>query len=60
MEPCVILLSIPGLRRQDLPALPQLTALLRHSVPLTPSFPCVTWPVQANMLTGRLAPASTA
>ena len=54
MERCVILLSIPGLRHQDLPVMPRLTETLRHEVPLTPSFPCVTWPVQANMLTGRL------
>lgn len=53
-EPNVVLLSIPGLRPQDLPRLPQLTRTLPHTVPLTPSFPCVTWPVQANMLTGRL------
>lgn len=50
----VVLLSIPGLRAQDLPAMPRLTAALPGVVPLTPSFPCVTWPVQANMLTGCL------
>ena len=54
MDRCVIMLSIPGLRRQDLPAMPSLTGTLGHSGPLTPSFPCVTWPVQTNMLTGRL------
>jgi hypothetical protein len=54
MERCVILLSVPGLRRQDLAAMPQLAGALPHAVPLTASFPCVTWPVQANMLTGRL------
>jgi hypothetical protein len=54
MDRYVILLSIPGLRPQDLPMMPQLTKTLRHAAPLTASFPCVTWPVQANMLTGRL------
>ncbi len=54
MDRCVIVLSIPGLRRQDLPAMSSLTGTLGHSGPLTPSFPCVTWPVQTNMLTGRL------
>jgi hypothetical protein len=54
MDRRVILLSIPGLRHQDLPVMPRLTETLRHEVPFTPSFPCVTWPVQANMLTGRL------
>ncbi len=52
-ERCVILLSIPGLRSQDLAATPRLTAALGHQAPLVSSFPCVTWPVQANMLTGR-------
>ncbi|MHB9066093.1 MAG: alkaline phosphatase family protein [Pirellulaceae bacterium] len=54
MERCVIMLSIPGLRRQDLPDLPALTRACARSVPLTASFPCVTWPVQTNMLTGQL------
>lgn len=51
----VILLSIPGLRSCDLDAMPRLAALARPEgtvVPLTPSFPCVTCPVQANMTTG--------
>jgi predicted AlkP superfamily pyrophosphatase or phosphodiesterase len=34
--------------------MPRLLGALRHAVDLTPSFPCVTWPVQTNMLTGRL------
>jgi predicted AlkP superfamily pyrophosphatase or phosphodiesterase len=52
----VVLLSIPGLREQDLEHLPQLRNLTAagESRPLSASFPAVTWPVQANMLTGRL------
>ncbi|HEX5105341.1 MAG TPA: nucleotide pyrophosphatase/phosphodiesterase family protein [Pirellulaceae bacterium] len=52
----VILLSIPGLRSQDLAAMPNLSRLTAGGdrAMLTPSFPCVTWPVQANMLTGKL------
>ncbi len=50
-----VLLSIPGLRDRDLVSMPRLAALAGSggaTVPLTPSFPCVTWPVQANLLTG--------
>jgi hypothetical protein len=52
----VVLLSIPGLRPQDLAAMPKLSALMSGGdrAPLVPSFPAVTWPVQANMLTGKL------
>lgn len=52
----VIFLSLPGLRDADLSRMPQLTALMSagEKVPLTASFPCVTWPVQANVLTGKL------
>ena len=52
----VILLSIPGLRSQDLAVMPNLTRLTAGGdrATLTPSVPAVTWPVQANMLTGRL------
>ena len=52
----VVLLSIPGLRSRDLAAMPRLSALAQPgaTVPLTPSFPCVTCPVQANMTTGAL------
>lgn len=52
----VILLSIPGLREQDLAHMPRLRALTAagDKAQLVPSFPCVTWPVQANMLTGVL------
>ena len=52
----MILLSVPGLRDQDLERMPRLSSLMSggEESSLTPSFPCVTWPVQANMLTGRL------
>jgi predicted AlkP superfamily pyrophosphatase or phosphodiesterase len=52
----VVFLSVPGLREQDLPHMPQLSALVAAGdrAPLVSSFPCVTWPVQANMLTGKL------
>lgn len=52
----VILLSIPGLRPQDLRRMPQLTQLMQGGdhASLVPSCPAVTWPVQANMLTGQL------
>ena len=55
----VVLLSIPGLRACDVERMPQLSGLMRggEQVMLTPHFPCVTWPVESNMLTGRL-PAS--
>ncbi len=54
MEANVIFLSVPGLREQDLACMPKLTAVMAARAVLVPSFPCVTWPVQANMLTGRL------
>ncbi len=52
-----VLLSIPGLRERDLAAMPRLSQLMSHGdrAVLMPSFPAVTWPVQANMLTGKLA-----
>lgn len=50
----VVFLSIPGLRGQDLRHMPHLTALAAGRATLVPSFPCVTWTVQANMLTGKL------
>jgi predicted AlkP superfamily pyrophosphatase or phosphodiesterase len=52
----VVFLSIPGLRDRDLAQMPALQALMsggEQSV-LVPSCPAVTWPVQANMLTGKL------
>ena len=55
-DPSVVLLSIPGLRRQDVAKLPRLSALMSDGdhAELSASFPAVTWPVQANMLTGKL------
>ena len=52
----VILLSIPGLRPQDLVHMDQLRRLTESGdrASLVPSFPCVTCAVQANMTTGRL------
>src|SRR5262245_59212806 len=54
MPDTVILLSIPGLRSQDLSAMPSLARLAAagDQMELVPSFPCVTCPVQANMTTG--------
>lgn len=56
MSKTLILLSIPGLREQDLSRMPNLSALVASGerAAMTPSFPAVTWPVQANMLTGKL------
>lgn len=50
----VVLLSIPVLRERDLEHLPTLRALSSQgeTATLTPSFPCVTCSVQANMTTG--------
>lgn len=57
MSDHVVLLSIPGLREKDLASMPRLSQLTRGGdlATLVPSFPCVTWPVQANMLTGVAA-----
>jgi predicted AlkP superfamily pyrophosphatase or phosphodiesterase len=54
MKTPVILLSIPGLRAQDLAHMPRLRAIAEEGkqVPLVPSFPCVTCSVQANLTTG--------
>ncbi|MEZ6057090.1 MAG: alkaline phosphatase family protein [Planctomycetaceae bacterium] len=55
MHKYAVLLSIPGLRQQDLSQMPRLTALMQPAgscLPLIPSFPAVTCPVQANMTTG--------
>lgn len=51
----VVLLSIPGLRKQDLASMPRLGALAAagDETGLVPSFPAVTCPVQANMTTGK-------
>lgn len=52
----VVLLTVPGLRTQDVSAMPRLQALTAsgEQARLVPSFPCVTCPVQANMTTGKL------
>ena len=51
----LVLLSIPGLREKDVAAMHHLRELTAGGeiAELTPSFPCVTCPVQANMTTGR-------
>jgi predicted AlkP superfamily pyrophosphatase or phosphodiesterase len=56
MNTHVVLLSVPGLRSQDLNTMPKLQSLMAggEQARLVPSFPCVTCPVQANMTTGRL------
>jgi Type I phosphodiesterase / nucleotide pyrophosphatase len=52
----LILLSLPGLRARDLSMMPNLVAATAAgtSLGLVPGFPAVTWPVQTNMLTGKL------
>ncbi|MFQ5502650.1 MAG: alkaline phosphatase family protein, partial [Phycisphaerae bacterium] len=49
-----ILVSMPGLRTRDLEHMPRLRAMAEEgaATELIPTFPCVTSPVQANMLTG--------
>ncbi len=56
MSDHIILLSVPGLRGEDIASMPHLRQLVQSGdhAPLVPSFPAVTWPVQANMLTGCL------
>ncbi len=56
MSDHVVLLSLPGLREEDVQRMPHLQRQMAAggAAQLSPSFPCVTWPVQANMLTGKL------
>jgi len=56
MNSHVVLLSIPGLRERDLSSMPNLSRLALGGgyASLAPSFPAVTCPVQANMMTGKL------
>lgn len=56
MNSNVVLLSIANLREKDVERMPRLRELMAGGeiADLTPSFPCVTCPVQANMLTGGL------
>jgi hypothetical protein len=53
--PRVLLLSVPGLRLEDLSRMPFLERLAGAGgcVPLAPGFPAVTCPVQATLTTGR-------
>ncbi len=55
MDTYVILLSIPGLREQDVALMENLKALTAGGelANLVPGFPCVTCPVQAAMTTGK-------
>ncbi|QDT33415.1 alkaline phosphatase family protein [Thalassoglobus polymorphus] len=52
--PSTVLVSIPGLRQQDLERMPNLKKIAAAGAvkPLTASFPCVTCSVQANLTTG--------
>lgn len=54
MSDHVVLISLPGLRAQDLAAMPNLRRLMAggQQAPLAPSFPAVTCPVQVNLTTG--------
>lgn len=56
MSKTIVLVSIPHFREEDLGYLPALVNLCAHGQKfvLTPTFPCVTCPVQANMTTGKL------
>ncbi|HWL07959.1 MAG TPA: alkaline phosphatase family protein [Planctomicrobium sp.] len=50
----VVLVSVPGLRREDVAHMPNLGRLVSSGTisTLAPTFPAVTCPVQANMTTG--------
>ncbi|MGI9518127.1 MAG: alkaline phosphatase family protein [Pirellulaceae bacterium] len=55
----LVVLSLPGLRLQDIPAMPVLAQLASagQSARIEHSFPSVTWPSQCNALTGSRAEA---
>lgn len=55
MSKPLILLSVPGLREKDVAAMTHLRQMTAGGeiAELSPSFPCVTCPVQANMTTGQ-------
>jgi predicted AlkP superfamily pyrophosphatase or phosphodiesterase len=55
MSEHVVLLSVTGLRGDNLAAMPNLRRLVEggDQAALVPSFPCVTCPVQVNMTTGK-------
>ena len=57
----VPMLSIPGLRQEDLSRMPAIESLAADGscVPLDPGFPAVTCPVQATLTTGALPTRST-
>jgi predicted AlkP superfamily pyrophosphatase or phosphodiesterase len=57
MRDPVVLLSGPGLRERDVAAMNNLRSIMAGGeiADLTPSFPCVTCPVQAAMATGAAA-----
>lgn len=57
MSSYVVMLSIPGLRRQDLYHMPRLSRMAAQGevASLTASFPALTWTTQSNMLTGKCA-----
>ena len=52
----LIFLTVPGLREADLEEMPELSRLVTggSKAQVKHSFPCVTWPSQCNMLTGKL------
>ena len=52
----VIFLSVPGLRHADLANMPNLNKLVAGgtSTRINHAFPAVTWPSQANLLTGKM------
>ena len=54
MTSSVFLLSVPGLRPNDIKSMENLQAVAEKGerANLIPSFPCVTWPVQSNMVCG--------
>lgn len=51
----LFLLTIPGLRSKDLATMPRLQQLseMGQQLVLDHSLPCMTWPSQSNMLTGK-------
>ena len=49
----LVFLTVPGLRRKDLDRMPNLQKLSGRVSTIEHAFPCVTWPSQANLLTGK-------
>ena len=56
MNPKIVCLTVPGLRSQDVEQMPRLQALVSGGDRgrIQHSFPAVTWPSQASLLTGQL------